>query len=376
MILHIVIDHFFIDMAYGIFEKAYPNNNEFILVSKHENCKYIKKTPITTITTLSFLSKKFSERLKNYEFVVIHWLDDHQLQLIVNAPKEVKFVWLGWGGDYYSFINKPLLLDKTKKAFFDDGLLQEPLTVEQRVKDFIKNKFFFRGIKDKAKAINRINYFAPVLYEDYCLVKESLQSFTPKYIDWNYGTLEDDLIVNDLSISGNNILLGNSASYENNHMEAIDILAALSLGNRDVICPLSYGDDMYADRVQNYGQKKLGKNFQPIKEFLPMDKYNNLLASCSIVIMNHLRQQALGNIIITLFFGAKLFLNKENPIYDFLMRHNIVCFTIDQIDSIHINTQLTSAERLQNKKALKAIWSRNKILFKTVEMIKVVNEEG
>ena len=67
MILHIVSDDKFIDMAYNMFEKASPNNNEFMVVTNKEKFNYIKTTPITKITRKKFLSKSFAQKLINYE---------------------------------------------------------------------------------------------------------------------------------------------------------------------------------------------------------------------------------------------------------------------------------------------------------------------
>ena len=46
----------------------------------------------------------------------------------------------------------------------------------------------------------------------------------------------------DTSNSGNNILIGNSRSYANNHLEIFSILSKFNIANRKVIVPLSYGN--------------------------------------------------------------------------------------------------------------------------------------
>jgi len=73
-------------------------------------------------------------------------------------------------------------------------------------------------------AINRIDYFTPVLKEDYDLVKSSIKDFKPKYIAWNYGAFQDALTRGLIRVDyiGNNILIGNSATDTNNHLEAFE----------------------------------------------------------------------------------------------------------------------------------------------------------
>lgn len=369
MILHIVPDDKFIDMAYNIFEKASPNNNEFMVVTKQKEFKYIKTTPITKISALTIISKSFAKSLVKYEFVVLHWLDSTKILLISNSPKNVKFIWIGWGGDYYLYLNKPLMLEKTKKI--KNNILKNTVTLsfKQKIKNYIKDKFLFKNIET---IFNRINYFAPVLYEDFLLVKKQFKNFKPRYLDWNYGTLEDDLIKEDLTISGKNILLGNSATFENNHIEAIDLLSKLNLENRKVICPLSYGEKEYGNKIIEYGKSKLNSKFEALVDFMPIEQYNRTISSCSVVVMNHLRQQALGNIVIMMYFGAKIFLNKENPIYEFFKNNGAVVFSMEELSNENINKDLTKYEKDVNREALKKYWSRDVILDKTKKLIETM----
>lgn len=376
MILHIVPDDKFIDMAYNMFEKASPNNNEFMVVGKHEKFKYIKTTPITKISPMKFLSKSFAKNLEKYEFVVIHWIDDLKKQLITNAPKGVKFVWIGWGGDYYNYINKNLFLQTTANLMKNVNLQIQPDGFLTKIKRNIKELLFLKDIKDFEKVLHKLSYFAPVLYEDYLLVKNSFNNFNPEYLDWNYGTLEDDLIKQDLNISGKNILLGNSATFENNHIEAIDLLCKLDLDNRKVICPLSYGSKEYANEIINYGNQTLGISFEPLTDFMPIDKYNEIISSCSIVVMNHLRQQAVGNIVIMLYFGAKVFLNRENPVYEFFKNNGAVIFSMDELTDKTIDMKLTREEKYINKEVLKKYWARDVMLEKTKNLINTMRENN
>lgn len=325
MILHIVPDDKFIDMAYNMFEKASPNNNEFMVVTNKEKFNYIKTTPITKVSRKKVLSKSFTQNLSKYEFVVLHTLNDISKRVILNSSDDVKFVWLGWGFDYYCYLDKKLLLDKTiilkeklfqKNEFVGKGILR-------KIKNFIKYNTIYKDVNNTEKVMNKINYFVPVLYEDYLLVQKEFKNFYPKYLDWNYGTLEEDLIKQDLNISGKNILLGNSASFENNHVEAIDLLSKLDLNARKIICPLSYGNKKYGQEVTNYAKYKFNDKFEPLIDFMPIEDYNKIISSCSVVVMNHLRQQAVGNIVIMLYFGAKVFLNKENPVYEFFINNGV-----------------------------------------------------
>lgn len=376
MILHIVPDDKFIDMAYNTFERASPGKNLFLSVGQPETFTYIKTAPVKTIAAREFLSKKFAYSLLQYDFVVLHWLDQAKMQLVMNAPPSVKFIWIGWGGDYYDYIDRELLLPATKHLY----LAHQPIhqtTVIRKIKNFIFRKLFVSNIHDFHQVLNRINYFAPVLEEDYLLVAKNVQNFQPKYVTWNYGTLEDDLIIETKPmLTGNNILIGNSATYENNHLEAFDAIAHLDLQERKIITPLSYGDEQYAKKIIERGKTVFDDAFCPLTEFMSIAQYNRVISTCSVVVMNHLRQQAVGNIVIMMYLGAKIFLNRENPVYIFFLKQHAIIYSLEELNDDIIKDPLSEEEILLNRQIVEKYWSRNVILKKTKDLISTILESA
>lgn len=102
-----------------------------------------------------------------------------------------------------------------------------------------------------------------------------------------------------------------------------------------MICPLSYGDNRYGDYIENYGNNKFGNSFFAIWDYLSYDDYVSVLQRCSVVFMNHKRQQACGNVVISLYLGPKVYLNWENPLHHHYVRIGVKVFLIqDVIDSL------------------------------------------
>jgi len=376
LILHIVVDDKFIDIAYRIFEEVYPRQNVFIFISKSNTFKYIKKTPCQTIHPLELLSRKFIKTLQKYDMVVFHSLNYLKMQILVRADPSIKFVWMGWGWDYYRYIvNHPddLLLPQTLLIKRQERKKMSYFSIAREIKQLI-NHLLFKKVTAVA-AINRINFFAPVLKEDYELVKRSIPDFKPQYIAWNYGCLEDDVIrgFKNQVITGNNILIGNSAKYTNNHLDAFELLLKIEIGNRYIIVPLSYGDPCYRDVIINNGKKRWSDKFLPLVDFMPIDEYVKLISSCSVVIMNHLRQQAGGNIVIAMYLGAKVFLQQSNSFYSFFKKEGAYIFSIDDLArDQNIVHGLTPAEIKINRAVLQKHWSRNAIHDKTKNLIETV----
>ena len=229
-------------------------------------------------------------------------------------------------------------------------------------------------ILKKKKVISQIDYFAPVLEEEYNLFEQTLlDQKRPDYISFNYGVLENDLVkgFENHVISGNDILLGNSSSATCNHIEAIELLSKIDLNNKVVICPLSYGDPKYQKKIYSVGKQNLLLNFKPLLNLLPIEEYISTVLSCGNVIMNHVRQQAVGNIVLMLYLGAKVFLRKENPVYQFLRANDFTVYLIEDIQTNPeiLDKRLSKEEIEQNRTKLKLFWSEDVIMNKTKRII-------
>src|SRR5690606_6968304 len=97
----------------------------------------------------------------------------------------------------------------------------------------------------KISAIKKINFFAPVIKKDYDLLRTALNGPFPQYTSWNYGNLEDHHLRDFYykKVEGHNILVGNSATFTNNHIDAFKLMINNISTESKVIVPLSYGED-------------------------------------------------------------------------------------------------------------------------------------
>jgi len=205
-----------------------------------------------------------------------------------------KVYWVIWGGDLYNhFLRKRTRKSDTLNAF-------------------------------KKTVISRFGNIVALVPGDYELAKEwygakgrRFSAFYPNPVD--FAMLDAAASTKENHSSGMaRILLGNSASETNNHFDAIDLLAKRQEQDFEVICPLSYGDLEYANRVIEYGKAKLGEKFRPITDFMKPEEYAGVLAGVDAAIMFHRRQQAVNSIIGLLYLGKKVFLRSEVTTYEWL----------------------------------------------------------
>lgn len=373
-ILHITTDNKFIGHAMQTFEDVYPQQNEVWVFTSSTKLN----SPINNCKKVSFkqiVNPFFSAKLKKYDLVILHSFHNYWIFIVFFASKNINFAWLGWGFDYYDYIyKKPELLmlggtRKINKLCFREGRIKN--TIESVV-IFLLDKFF------KASALKKIKSFSPVLKEDYNLIEKArLIPYLAPFVAWNYGSLEENLVKDFIGerVSGENVLVGGSASFTNNHMEAFQLLKELGVpkeGDRKVFVPISYGDDCCKKQVLKLGEELLGGSFCPLIKFMPISEYVGQIKKCGFVIMNHIRQEAVGNILIMIYMGARVFLRQENPTYHFLKNEGVVLNTIGELsqNSELLQLRLSNEEIKNNIKVLHKHWSKNVIDEKTRELVK------
>jgi len=382
MILHFVPDDKFICMAYREFEAVAPGKNRFIIMSEPRALKYIKDVPI------EFIPQRQCRRLlqdERYDAVCLHTLNAGYNALPAIRPGK-KVIWFGWGYDYYNGPLAPrdserhLLLPKTKEL--TKHILARRSASALSMARGWASKLAKRYGRFSHSNLSRIDYFSPVLDCEYDLVRANNPWFTARYLPWNYGTVEDDFLINGtpLCATGSDILLGNSASPSNNHLDAFDWLAKREdLGDRKIVVPLSYGNASYRDAILVAGREMLGERFVALTEFMPITEYIEVLSRCGFVFMNHLRQQAVGNVLIMLIGGAKIFLHPENPLYGWLRRRGAVVFDIGLLrhqatDGGSLFQQLSEHQKSKNLEVALGNWGREAQRAKTRGLMDLIFE--
>lgn len=336
-ILHIASDEKFIDAANYIFEKAFPGCNKFIIPKSlfNKELQYIKTT--RNVEVVSFdgkLISYLSGMTQNYDCIVLHGITEINSSVFLNSEVKNKFIGILWGAEFYSqknFSEERLLGELTRSIRLPETIY----TISEKIKGIVRRLIYHKYVNKSnctELAALSLNYFCfPYIEEFNFFIDRKLISKNSRYIPFTYYPLQ--YIFNGMEsamVRGNDILLGNSASMTNNHLEAFEILKSLNIGNRKIIVPLSYGNMHYADFIQKEGQKLFKEGFRPLRKFLPLAEYTSEISSCGIVIMNHCRQQAVGNIYAMIYLGSKVYLNKANTLFKYLRRIGINVGSVEE----------------------------------------------
>lgn len=369
--LHIVRDEKFVDFIISTFDSVKYIDNDFIVIkAENKQLTHVKNTKKVIVKTFNEIKQdKFIKILPNYTYTLLHAMNIETLELVERSNKYDRFVWFPWGMDFYNVhkkLRKNLYLRETKKLY---NKLYNQLFFKRLIKESLlllsaKNEFYRR----QELILHKIKYIAPVIYEDFEIIKKIYKNSDHlKYLEFSYGDIYSFANEN-FETEGSDILLGNSGYFTNNHIEILDILYKNQFRG-DIYSPMSYGIEKYILAIENYGNKKFSNQFKSLRNFIPIEEYLKIITSCSFVIMNHKRQQAMGNIYAMLFGGAKVFLRRDNPAYRFLKRKNIIVFTISDLESITAFSKLTRKDKNHNKKLIMNLFSPKRVSNYTQNLV-------
>jgi dTDP-N-acetylfucosamine:lipid II N-acetylfucosaminyltransferase len=367
MIVHLFEDQKFVDGAIENFENSSPGKNKYIIFSNNKELKYVSRKEQTLIVPNSSYKLDLDLIYKNCQLLIIHFLTPIKLYVLKNKPLHIKVLWSIWGSDAYDH--------------FSDQNFFEPLTNNVRRKSLFQLRQSFslytfyhlvryrvKPLKHEFKLLQLVDYVSTVLPYEFKIIKKEF-GLMAKYIDYNYRV---KLNRSSNIFLGNSILIGNSATFSNNHLDVFDIIKDT---NKKLIVPLSYGAygyKEYKELVISEGIKIFQDAFTPIENFIPLDKYNQLILSCNTMIMHHIRQQALGNIYMALYFGMRVFLNNKSITYKYMKDVGMIIFELEK-DIDLVGVELNKDQKDINRELVTKLQGEKAIMRKTKGIIDLYN---
>lgn len=343
-ILHIVSDEKFIDGAIDLFDSIEGYKNEYVILDDSiRSFKYIKSDKVQIRSNEWF--KKHCIISDDYNIIILHSLVINNPTIIGSINRQISLIWLSWGYDIYEIplpVYPLITLKKQIRGYRKIGNVFFPLLIYAKrliIEIIIKSG---KNIKEWRKAISRIDFYSGVYSEEFDLLKQN-KFFKAQRIQFNYRSKDsvikhenkDDITITDRK----NIMIGHQANRLLNHVENLHLLKGMDLPlDTNIICPLSYGPSNEISRICNEGNKLFGSQFKPILKFLPYQEYVKIYSSVKIAIYDIQRQCAVGNILIGIWDGVKVFLPKDSMNYKHFKNLGLRVYSIE--DELNIDNIL------------------------------------
>lgn len=358
-ILHLCSDEKFTDESIYVFEKFYPGQNVFFLkpikgleITYVRSHNYIKFDPFSSTDYLNQI-EEINNR-EHFDVIVVHGLNSSSYAQIIkriNPDRRIRVFWLFWGYELYwslGELGKYSLLDN--QSPFSRVTWCTPTRYNCFAKKIL-GKFLYH--KTLEEFLPLCDYFCHWLYEDYLLLKK-YYPYNLQYKEFAYGAFfKDEEIIDENIIfekSKKEIRISHSASASANHLTVMKKLREIDRDNEyKKVFPLAYGNYHVKKTVIKYGKKWFGEQFVPLTDYEKKDEYYKSLSKVGIAFFGQLRQEAAGNIEPLLEYGAKVFLRKKNPLFQYYKNKGFIIFSIeDDLKSIDDLKLLSSDQMMHN----------------------------
>jgi hypothetical protein len=238
---------------------------------------------------------KMLPELRKSSKILFHQLPHGPVLLLWNLFPGLlsKVTWIIWGGDVYIY---------------------------RQSKESLSGRIYEALRKIMITRIPHIASFAPGDYEIIRKIYDTKAEYFPSMYPLPFDFLhfpvpegsdkkQDEII----------ILAGNSGNPSNFHHEIFSRLEPIKNSAIKIFCPLSYsGNPDYTASVEERGKQIFGDKFIPIHDIMEPVRYLRLLSGIDVAIMNHDRQQGLGNILPLLYFGKKVFMRSGTSSFEYL----------------------------------------------------------
>lgn len=378
---HLMIDNKFIDKFIDSAEMVAPGKNVYIFTFMAPT-EFVKSKK--GIFALPF-SNEFNlliNGINENDRLYIHWFEKYITKVIKNIPQKVPVYLFFWGGDFLSQTDElnNFNFDELSKKYLDRNkkklLLyfpRNPIGYLRNIKRYLVQQRERRTNEELEKNariefLARLTYFCHWNILDMKLVTESYggKPFFQNFIyDVSLDKIERPIAVRNRNDGPLNILLGNSDTPSNNHLDAFKSLKKYRAEDLKLFCPLNYGHEDYREYVRKKGLKFFKEKWFPLTEFMPIDSYLGMLNSIDVVVMYHNRSQAAGNIFALIKMGKKVYLKKQSTIYSLMVENGIKVFdavTIKDLSFKEFSKPLSLSEVEENYSEISRMFSRAKRL--------------
>lgn len=354
-ILHVLTSPDFVDVVARSFESAAPGANKYLCVGfEPEEIRTQLALESARIDEGAATARELSRHVEDSDIAVFHSVNLLVASALTSAPQRVLRVWSGWGWDYYGTARDRLggQLAPLTKAL---TRRRQPLTSIPRsaVNDILV-------ARELARAARSSDVFSAPIPQDEAVFRRRFGGFSGHYQQLNYATVEDTLASGPDAVTGDSLLVGNSASPTNNHLDAFEAIAAQDIGSSRVVVPLAYGDRDYAGHVIARGTSLFGSRFVPLRDFMPLDEYHELMSACSVIVLPHWRQQGMGNVLRALWQGAHVVLDRKNPVAAYLQSIGAEYHVLDRCGLGDLaRSPVDATKREAHRRILREYWSRD-----------------
>lgn len=313
--------------------------------------------------------RQFLKSLGSYDAIIFHGMYGRWAEMVLDAiPNTVTIAWVIWDGEIFgrpeieSSFYKPMTkwLWKRKKQYAS-------ISHKQQMAYFVP-----------AEKFRRIKYCLCDMPQEAAFASQYLK-MPLVWVPYNYYSINETIRdLRDKRATGPNVFLGNSCTYNNNHIDAMWKLRSLISREQKVITPLSYGETGPKKHIIRAGKFLLGKSFEPLIDYLPLDEYNAKMLSCSTMIQYLGSPGAQGNIVTGLWLGMRVFLNKQSIMYEFFKSLGAYVYSVEDdlnMDNPNLFQPMSDEETAHNRQVVEGYFGEQVTKERVANILNILDKK-
>lgn len=362
MKLHLLWDEKIVKRIIKTFDTVFPDNNIYVIWENQNHINQDLRDRVDVYYVQGNYDKIISEiDFSKIDKVIVHALDTIKADFIESyIGNSLPIYWLLWGAEIYN----GLLSHRGFPVFYKNYY---PQTFRSRVSHILKRLGFLSPDNFKfLKFISTHNVSMLCCKEEYDIFLQYFPKHTKNLtnIDSFFYYPIDEILgaeLSDKTAQGNVIMMGNSGSFTNNHEYVFNYLKDIDLRDKTIVAPLNYNGTLeYRNFINTKGKELFGDNFTGLMDFLTLVDYNNLLLKAEVALFGNWRQEAVGNIVIELYLGSKVFLSRKSPLLKHYRSLGLTIFELEGITEEELHAPLPAAIKRKNRNILfsKLNWHR------------------
>lgn len=375
---HIAVQDKFMDsFIEDVYDLGLENNNVFWLRGEKGDSTYVQTTRAVEYIgeNPTHIRNRFKQ-LQPDDQLFIHWYDTWMAELVFDLPNHISVI--AWGGEFFG---EPILAHRHwlfDALTLDFELRERKLNIVPRLnlwawfKQVRRVQGVFREanrqLERRQTHVARIDTL--ILAEHNIGDLEKIKTLYPQcraehrpgFYDLNADLGATLPHIERDTTQPLKLLLGNSATSTNNHLDAFQQLK--SIPNLHIYCPLSYGNSNYREHIITQGKALFQDRFIPITQFMSRSEYLTFLNSMDMVMMYHNRSQAFGNLISALALGKLVLVKSQNSLHQTFDALQLFHAPAEKIGQLPLETLLEEAQsaKKSNQHLVQAAFSRSKRL--------------
>lgn len=297
--------------------------------------------------------------LKKVYFHCYNYYAQYLLQRILNHNRSVKFIWIFWSGEFYNLPEflEDIYIGHSKRFIPRKPLLKILKDQVYFLKEYVMGRpyYFHRSF---IRSFRHIHYFAGLLDKDFEVVNQYSKAGM-QYVDFAYLSYDQFMdtklpagIVGQQG-DGVEIMVNHSGDPTLNHIDALERLSKIPF-NGKIVLPMAYGDGSYIKEVKEYAVSRWNNQVSVWDSYTEPAEYAQKLRQIDIAVFNSKIQQGMGNIIMLLWYGARLFFREENTVFQDLKKWGMNVYSVQHdLTAAHLSGRLPEDKVAANRAILK-----------------------